>query len=51
MEYRGETTMTAFIKAKLKKFYGPTNIDKQKMAAYNILQKIILKQKFDVSGH
>ncbi len=38
--------MKKYIKAKLKKFYGKTNIDKYRVAAHIILENIILEQKF-----
>ncbi len=41
--------MATFIKAKLKKSYGQTNIDKYRVAAHGhkILQNILPEQQFD----
>ncbi len=43
--------MTTFIKAKLKKSDKNKKIDKYRVAAYKILQYIILEQIFDLLCH
>ncbi len=43
-----DNRVITFIRTKLKKSNGQTNINKYMLAAYNILQNIMAEQKFDL---
>ncbi len=47
---RIETRMSTFIKRKLKKSDGQTNIDKYRESLHKMLYIIMLQQKFDITS-